>query len=218
VRRLGTLDAKFEGNDSFDLRLAVGDLPYLLGQVAGGPCPASIRLEPDAGRDAEAAARLAACGPPPYFGLTWRAGTPDRERSLFKEVPIERLAASLAATPGTLVALQRLPRRGEVEALGRAMRRPVADLTALNDDLEAMLATVGRLDEYVAVSNTNVHLRAARGRTSRVLVPHPPEFRWLAAGDESPWFPGCRVYRQTMAGDWGPALAALARDLARRTI
>ena len=91
--------------------------------------------------------------------------------------------------------------------------RKAHDLTALNDDLEDMLAALSLLDEYVAVSNTNVHLRAGAGRTSRVLVPNPPEWRWMAAGDESPWFPGCRVYRQKLSGDWEEAFAALTGDL-----
>jgi hypothetical protein len=83
----------------------------------------------------------------------------------------------------------------------------------LNDDLEEMLALLDRLDDYVCVSNTNVHLRAARGRTSRVLIPYPADFRWMNRGDESPWFPGTRLYRQTHEDGWGPAFEALAADL-----
>jgi hypothetical protein len=115
----------------------------------------------------------------------------------------------------TLVALQRNPEAGEIAAMAGAAGRPVLDLSAVNDDLEDMLALVGLLDEYVAVSNTNVHLRMARARRSRVLVPHPPDFRWMAEGPESPWFPGSAVYRQTRDGGWDRALAALARDLVR---
>ena len=77
-----------------------------------------------------------------------------------------------------------------------------------------MLALVDALDDYVCVSNLNVQLRAARGRASRVLVPLPIEFRWMAVGDESPWFPGTPVYRQTADGVWDQAFAALQRDLA----
>lgn len=43
--------------------------------------------------------------------------------------------------------------------------------------------------------HTNVHLRAAAGGASRVLVPNPAEFRWMAAGSLSPWFPDSKVYR-----------------------
>jgi len=46
-----------------------------------------------------------------------------------------------------------------------------------------------------------------------VLVPSPPEFRWMAAGSVSPWFRDCTVYRQEAGGSWNAALAALSGDL-----
>jgi hypothetical protein len=58
-----------------------------------------------------------------------------------------------------------------------------------------------------------MHLMAGLGRTARVLVPHPPEWRWMVREGESPWFPGFETYRQKVDGDWTPALGRLARDL-----
>jgi hypothetical protein len=84
----------------------------------------------------------------------------------------------------------------------------------VNEDLEEMLALLAALDEYLGVSNTNMHLRAGSGKTARVLVPWPAEWRWMAAGDASPWFPGFRVYRQQADGDWNAALTRLRGDLA----
>jgi hypothetical protein len=49
---------------------------------------------------------------------------------------------------------------------------------------------------------------------SRALVRRPAEWRWMASGDESSWFPGFRNYRQSVQGDWSAALAALKQDLA----
>jgi hypothetical protein len=69
------------------------------------------------------------------------------------------------------------------------------------------------LDDYVAVSNTNVHLRQSLGLPSRVLLPMPPDWRWMHAGAESPWFPGTRIYRQAADGTWDEALGGLAGDL-----
>ena len=69
-----------------------------------------------------------------------------------------------------------------------------------------------RLDDYVAVSNTNIRLRADLGRTARVLVPNPPEWRWMRSGDASPWFPGS-VYRQPASRDWTAPLRRLREDL-----
>ena len=166
-------------------------------------------------------AALSAAGEPPYLGVTWRAGTAAAEQrgaawSLAKNVPGEMLIAALREVPGTLVALQRQPATGEVAALAKSLGRPILDLTALNEDLEDMLGVLALLDDYVAVSNTNVHLRASLGRISRVLVPCPYEWRWMADGICSPWFPGTTLYRQTFDGRWQAALEALQRDLLPR--
>jgi hypothetical protein len=76
-----------------------------------------------------------------------------------------------------------------------------------------MAALLSLVDEYVGVSNTNMHLRAGVAKAARVLVPFPPEFRWMNRGDEVPWFPGFTVYRQSSAHEWQPALARLGKDL-----
>src|SRR5262249_16846668 len=93
--------------------------------------------------------------------------------------------------------------------------RTLQDFSHLNDDLEGMLALLALLDDYVGVSNTNTHLRAAAGKTGRVLVPCPAEWRWMNAGGESPWFPGFRVYRQDFNGSWEKAFRELSDDLQR---
>ena len=133
-----------------------------------------------------------------------------------KEVPLQRLGPAVRDVKGTLLALQRHPRPDEIDTLSALARRPAHDLTALNEDLEAMLALLALIEEYVGVSNTNFHLRAGVSRSARVLVPRPTEWRWLLAGDESPWFPGFRIYRQAADGDWDAVLERLGRDLSAR--
>jgi hypothetical protein len=198
-------------------QLAIRELPRLI-KLGWPPVPRSARIEPLADKSAAVRARLAALGPAPYIGVTWRAGTlPEEQRAsnwlLYKSIDLRALAAALDGVGGTLLALQRAPMSEEIATLSQALGRPVHDLCALNDDLEAMLALLGEIDEYVGVSNTNMHLRAAAGKTARVLVPAPAEWRWLRSGRESPWFPGFTVYRQSLQGDWRDALAALHRDL-----
>lgn len=207
-----------DGVDERDV-LSVADLPCVLASDA----PASVfRLAADPVLESEWRARLAALGPGPYTGVTWRAGTDFRRgpefgrdaRALSKEIPAEEVAETLRNAPGTFVSLQRRPVDGEIAMFSEMLARPLHDLAAVNEDLESMAGLLAALDEYVTVSNTNVHLRAGLGRTSKVLVPYPPEWRWMAAGEESPWFPGSRVYRQTPERRWKRALDALRADLA----
>jgi len=194
----------------YDFALTLGDLPYLLG--ADDP-PPPVAMMADDGRMSAMAARIGAFGAGPYIGVTWRAGINDARR-LYKEAPMEVIARALSSTEATVVALQRHPEPGEIEGFADALGRQLFDLTSLNEELADMLALLALIDDYVGVSNTNMHIRAGAGCAARVLVPHPPEFRWMAKGETSPWFPGFTVYRQHRDGGWGEAAEALARDLA----
>ncbi len=196
-----------------DWVFSIGDLPRLLDMAHASQIPLPIPLAPRADQIDIMRRRLAEAGPPPYVGVTWRAGTPGKELALYKSSPLALLAEALMTVPATILILQRLPAEGEIEAFQAALGRPVHDLSALNDDLEAMLALLSLIDEYVGVSNTNMHLRAGTGKTAKVLVPAPPEWRWMADGKESPWFPRFSVYRQGYDGSWEEAFARLEREL-----
>ncbi len=220
--RLGSMLSRVEGIDrlvasdealeAVDYTFSVGDLPLLLGMDHASKVPPPLPLIPLPERVEALRERLTALGPPPYIGVTWRAGKKEK-RKLYKETPKEHLAEALRGLPGTVVILQRHPQAGEIETFSRALGRPAHDLSAVNEDLEDMLALLSLMDEYVGVSNTNMHLRAGLGRTARVLVPHPPEWRWMAEGEESPWFRGFAVYRQGLDRDWGRAFGRLRKDL-----
>lgn len=193
----------------------VGDLPHLVGTDTAPP---PLVLSPLADALHAQRQRLAEIGPPPYIGLTWRGGiAPEDQRGtfwgLFKQIGLDAFAEPLRGLHATLIALQRGPKDGEIAALSSAAGRPIHDLSPLNEDLESMLALLALLDDYIGVSNTNMHLRASVGRTARVLVPCPAEWRWMASGDSSPWFPGFKTYRQHLDGNWDAALGTLTADL-----
>lgn len=188
-----------------DERIPLGDLPFL----TGAPPPPALALAPRADAVAAVDRHLARVGPGPYLGVTWHAGVAAGGK-LVKDAPPEPLGGALRGWPGTVIVLQRLPPPGSAATFRAGLGRNPVDLSALSERLEGMLALLDRLDAYVAVSNTNVHLRAGLGRPSHVLVPWPAEFRWPAGRARSPWFPDCPLFRQAADGDWAPALAALA--------
>src|SRR5262245_57085604 len=210
-----------EADDPPDLECLAGDLPFLLGHPLSAGFPPPFPVSALAERAAASRGRLEQFGPPPYLGVTWRAGfaesaqRADLLRVLFKRIDPRVLGETLARFPGSLVSVQRHPQPGELEAFRAGARRPVLDLSGANDDLEELIGVLVLLDDYVGVSSTNMHLRAGLGQTARVLAPMPPEWRWAAAGTSSPWFPGFAVYREAADTGWTPALRALSEDLAR---
>lgn len=195
-------------------------LPYLL-QVGDADVPPSIRLTAKADALRRMAVRLQQAGPGPYLGVTWRAGRMRSEvdfrkestEILFKEIPPEQLAAHLRHWPGTVLILQRNPAADELARFQQGLGRTAVDCSDINNDLEDMLALLSLIERYVTVSNTNLHLRAAAGLPSHVLVPWPPEWRWGLREGRSQWFPECPVYRQASDGDWQATLAQLGREL-----
>ena len=188
-----------------------GDLPRLLGAVDPAAFPPPLALAADAGRREAMRARLAAWGPAPYVGLTWRAGLePAGKVVLSKQIAPADLGAALRGARATWISLQRKPRPEDLAAIAGALGETVHDAADVNEDLEDALALLELLDDYVGVSNTNTHLRAGAGKGARVLVPWPPEWRWASA-DRSPWFPGMDVFREAAGGGWRDALARLPR-------
>jgi len=200
----------------------IGDLPYLLGMKQASEAPPPVVIHPDQVRTAAFYMQWLQDLPPPYIGVCWRAGTQqsrqdhdydEKYQKLFKELTVDTIVEALKDIPATFVILQRNPAPGEVERFSAGVGRPVLDCSDLNDDLPEMISALACLDDMVGVSNTNYHLRAGLGLKGRTLVPKHPEFRWMARGEASPWFPGFKVYREDMKAGWGPALAALRLDL-----
>jgi len=221
-----------EGLPQADTVMLIGDLPYALNEyakrrLAAGisdlsaawpETPPPLELSAEAVRVEAMRLRLHEAGDPPYIGVSWRGGIPPREQgasgwNLYKTIGLDALAGALRTIPGTIIALQRRPTRAELDAFAGMLGRPVHDFSEMNENLEDMLALLALIEDYVGVSNTNMHLRAGLGKAARVLVPQPAEWRWMVSGNRSPWFTDFSIYRQSNEGDWTEALARLKHDL-----
>ena len=200
-----------------DVELQSSDLALASGHDFAPPLP----LVPQAARSQAALARLHAFGPPPYVGVTWSAGAVAEERAnrgdaavWLKRVPIAELAAALRPLRAGIIVLQRRPEAADMAAFTAALGRAALDASDINDDLRDAVAMLASLDDYVGMSNTNMHLLAGLpGPRARVLTQSPAEWRWGMDGRESAWFPGFRLYRQTPDRSWNEAFRQLQDDL-----
>ncbi len=217
---LDQLLGEHDSQPKVDYQLLVGHLPLVLNIDHPNKVMPALELCPLPHHLSAMREKISQLGPPPYIGLTWWAGTPKKKVKLapevvglYKEIPLVELATALAKVKGTILVLQRAPKSEEIQTLAEILQRPVHDFSHYNNDLEAMLAVLFYMDEYIGVSNTNMHLLAGIGKTARVLMPYPAEWRWLFTGEESPWFKGFKIYRQSSKEEWGPALQTLVHDL-----
>nr|WP_255428136.1 tetratricopeptide repeat protein [Ramlibacter cellulosilyticus] len=76
-------------------------------------------------------------------------------------------------------------------------------------------ALVQALDLVITVDTSIAHLAGALGKPVWILLPWVPDWRWMLERSDSPWYPSARLHRQPAAGEWGPVLAQVHRDLAQ---
>lgn len=208
LRPLGLFDAYHSTSEkpNAEYFIRAGDLPLAMQRNSPeelAPLPAldlTPALDPEITHAMDQ--MLSGFGPGPYLALTWRAGTASRAGALSKNLALPVLVERVRNWPGTILSIQRQPGQAEIEQLERALGKSVADLSELNNDLFKMLHALNRIESYVGVSNTNMHLRAGLGKPATVFVPFPPEWRWGIAGATSTWYPQFEVIRQDESGNW----------------
>lgn len=142
-------------------------------------------------------------------GLNW-LGNSDSPVERFRGLPLGGLAPLAEVAGVSWVSLQKGP-GGDA-----APRREAAfDLIETGEGALADTAALILALDLVITSDTMVaHLAGALGRPAWILLHHAPDWRWMLERDDSPWYPGLKLYRQAVAGDWAPVIEAAAADLA----
>ena len=196
----------------FDCHAALLDLPKLL-NTALATVPGNDRF-PEASPELRQqwAERLPASRDV-RLGIVW-AGNPkhknDRNRSIDGN-----LFQLLAEIPWVSVYSLQVGRDGEA---GRLFADKVVDLAPFLGDFADTAAAMSHLDLIVSADTSVAHLAGALGKPIWTLLPSMPDWRWLLARDDSPWYPTMRLFRQKTRGDWNGVLQGVGEALmAQRT-
>jgi ADP-heptose:LPS heptosyltransferase len=87
------------------------------------------------------------------------------------------------------------------------LARPrVIDLAPALPDFAETAAAISQLDLVITADTVVAHLAGALAKPCWVLLQAVPDWRWLMDRDDSPWYPGMRLFRQRSAGDWSPVV------------
>ncbi|MFK8257289.1 tetratricopeptide repeat protein [Erwinia sp. AnSW2-5] len=193
---------------AFDVHCELMSLPMAMG-LQLSDLPGSVGyLNADPARVEKWRARLADL-PRPIVGLVW-AGRPTHGNDAQRSMSLSDMAP-LAQDGITFVALQKGP-----AAQQAANPPPGMELVSLSDqidDFDDTAAILSLLDLLISVDSAPVHLAGALGCPAWVLLPFVPEWRWLIQRDDTPWYPGMRLFRQPARGAWPPMLQSVSTAL-----
>jgi tetratricopeptide (TPR) repeat protein/ADP-heptose:LPS heptosyltransferase len=158
-------------------------------------------------KTAEWAQRLGAKSKP-RVGLVWSGSTAhknDPNRSL-------TLQQLLPHLPGCCeyVSLQKEVREADVQVLEGS---GIGHYEQHIKDFVDTAALCQLMDLVISVDTSVAHLAGALGKTTWVLLPYAPDWRWLLDRDDSPWYESVKLYRQDASREWLSVLETLEGDL-----
>jgi tetratricopeptide (TPR) repeat protein len=142
-------------------------------------------------------------------GIAWQ-GRQIHKEDRFRSFPLAHFE-SVARVPGVrLVSLQVGPGTEQLPAVSF----PITDLGSKFDpgSLGDLAAALMNMDLVVTADTAVAHLAGAVGIPVWVLVPMPPDWRWLLDRSDSPWYPTMRLFRQTQFGDWSEVFERVALE------
>jgi tetratricopeptide (TPR) repeat protein len=188
-----------------------GDLPCWLRRDGTGFPGARAYLHADPARAARWRKRLDALGGELKIGISWRGGgaaTGRKERS----IPLWEWAP-LFCLPGVhWIDLQYGDHLDELQAVQAAGVR-ISRFDQAIADYDDTAALVSELDLVISVTTAVVDLAGAMNRPCWVLVPRRPLWKFGVRGEQMPWYPSLRLFRQDADEDWDCVLQKVADRL-----
>lgn len=145
------------------------------------------------------------------IGISWQgerkwAGK-EKSWDIGRSFPLS-LFEAIAAIPNVrLISLQKNDGVEQLNSLPPGMK-----VESLGDDFDSgpqafldTAAVMQSLDLVITADTAVAHLAGALCRPVWLALRHAPDWRWLLAREDSPWYPTMHLFRQTVPGDWrGP--------------
>ena len=142
-------------------------------------------------------------------GIVW-AGNPNSAYDVQRSMQLSELLPLLrAAGDCSFVSLQ-------VGTAAEQMQQSdvaIFDASPWLTDFAETAAAIRSLDRVITVETSVAHLAGMLGTPVWVMLTKVPAWRWGVEGDNTPWYPAMRLYRQSETGDWSNVLDAVAKDL-----
>jgi len=141
-------------------------------------------------------------------GLAW-AGSPALQDDARRSIPLARFAPLFSIGDVEFISLQ----KGEAaEQLTRAYG-PGGEYIKQCDDFLDTASLIMNLDLVISVDTAVAHLAGALGRPIWLLNRFGSEWRWGLVGENTPWYPTMRIFRETRNGGWDDVISRMKNEL-----
>jgi tetratricopeptide (TPR) repeat protein len=199
---------------SWDSYCSLMSLPMSF-QTRLSTIPAALPyLHADAQRAAQWRARFEALPDTRYLprvGVVWAGGHSGIAVDRLRSLPAARLAPLFAQRQVHWISLQKSD--DPAKLADAASNARLTDWTCELADFADTAALIDNLDLVISVDTSVAHLAAAMGKPVWLLNRFAGCWRWLRGRDDSPWYPGLRLFTQTQRGDWDTVLERVAAAL-----
>lgn len=156
------------------------------------PAPVPYLKAPD-DKMAQWRDRLAPWSDKPRVGLAW-AGSAAHVNNANRSMLLSQLTPLAALDTLQCFSLQKGDAGRWSDVVVDAAK--LVDLTEHWRDFSDSAAMLSQLDLIITVDTAIAHLAGALGKPVWVLLPPNPDWRWMQARDDSPWYPTMRLFRR----------------------
>jgi len=180
--------------------------------------PRTPYLKPDEARKQEYRRLLKTDHEGPVVGISWISRNP--KMGVHKTSELKEWAPILHVPGVRFVDLQygdTAVERAAVEAELGVRVEHIPDLD-LRDDIDGVAALAAACDLVISVSNTTVHLAAALGTPTWVMVPTSVGnlWYWMRGDTPTPWYECVTLFRQQHSGRWSETICRISQSLQQR--
>jgi tetratricopeptide (TPR) repeat protein len=148
------------------------------------------------------------------IGIAWQ--TQNRRNNHVRNVDLQLLVNAFKNENVRLINLQYGDTTAETDQVNQKQGVQVLTHPTLDrfNDIEGLSALMAACDSIVTIDNSTVHLAAAMGLDTHLILPLFPDWRWSYVDEGSPWYPHLNIYRQDTRYDWEAVLKQFVSKLA----
>jgi Flp pilus assembly protein TadD len=152
------------------------------------------------------------------IGIVWQ-GNPDHQADMFRSVPLSALTPLCEIEGIQLISLQRGKGTEQLKDWkGSQIIYCLPDNIDQSSGAFMDTAAIAHQLDWIVTSDTSMaHLAGALARPTCVMLGYTPDWRWLQHREDSPWYPTCKLIRQTKIGEWQSVVAQIQQIIQTET-